>query len=376
VKTKRTTTKTKASLEKASPRQVKASARIPAKRKKTSRVKVKTKKAPASKSPQVRKNGRRPVKSDLNGGKGSIRPTNGHPLIIVPRTKAPLIQDLDPNACSVSMRTSYENGTRIENYIPSKRAFRQLFVFEPGMFSGNLIFEQACRWLGQRGCQSAVVTLKGHGSGLKIANLGTLSIDDYAHDLHQFIKLQNSEVVLIGHSMGAIICNQVMNENRGQVRGFASLMGAPYRGSLPNLGWFRGALPSLSCISRVPGYLYQMVRGRPFKLSLRDAKALLFNRIQDPDKVAEAYQTLQEESGTAAWEILRGKYPFIPPQCKWLLMKAKYDNMAPHRPWTYWGIKRPWTVKVNTSHAFMYDSNWKEVPINLYKWFERSFPQA
>ncbi len=106
-----------------------------------------------------------------------------------------------------------ENGIVMEHTFPSKVKKKTPLLFVHGNFCGSWCFHNLLRYFASRGVSSYAVNLRGHWLSQGHFELGKATVEDYVEDVEACIKKIDQEVILIGHSMGGIVCQKVAERN-------------------------------------------------------------------------------------------------------------------------------------------------------------------
>ncbi|MCC7326183.1 MAG: alpha/beta fold hydrolase [Burkholderiales bacterium] len=111
-------------------------------------------------------------------------------------------------------------------------------------------------WFAARGWPAYALSLRGHGSSSGAEALYVTGLDDYVADVEQVVSGLDAPPVLIGHSMGAAICERMMATR--PVRGAALLAPVPPAGLMP---------VAARLAATHPDYMSHMIGFDPTKLS-------------------------------------------------------------------------------------------------------------
>ena len=212
-------------------------------------------------------------------------------------------------------------GLTVDHQSPREKLFECPIVLVHGMLSTAKVFHPLMETLVQGGYECYAITLRGHGDSMPVDDLGKVSIKDYIDDVERVLKTLDNAVILIGHSMGAIVTSKVAEMNKGGlVLGHVSMTSAPPLGVIMGSGMIR----------RLPRYLSSILAGEAFSMTYDDAMALLFNTMS-PEDAEQAFYEMTPESGTVAREIMFWKHRLKRLHCKALHIGARFDKITPHQ---------------------------------------------
>lgn len=228
-----------------------------------------------------------------------------------------------------------------------------------GMFGGAWQFAEWQRRLAERGRSSVAIDLRGHGESGGGADIGRVSLDDYANDaLGVARELQTPEVV--GHSMGGLITQKLAEE--GAVRSAVLLCSAPPR-------WISALGAGL--LVRMAKYAPQLLFSRPLLPLRSDADALFLECIPPAERDA-IFARIQPESGRAARELALGAMAVDARRvsCPVLSIGAANDRFVPPR--VARAIARKYDAEYREyaghGHYIVGEPGWERVADDVVAW--------
>jgi pimeloyl-ACP methyl ester carboxylesterase len=118
---------------------------------------------------------------------------------------------------------------------------RLLFIHV--LFAAGWLFERWMTDFAERGHAACAVDLRGHGASAPVSGLGRVSLRDYVDDALRATRALGS-VVVVGHSMGALVAQKLAEV--GAVKAAGVLSPAPPRGIPPALASSRRASGEVS----------------------------------------------------------------------------------------------------------------------------------
>jgi non-heme chloroperoxidase len=176
---------------------------------------------------------------------------------------------------------------------------RAPIVLVHGMFAGAWPFANYQRYFAGLGHATYAVELRGHLASRPVADLGGVSLRDFAEDVvtvARHVHRTDDAPALIGHSMGGLLTQMAAAQLAGDVRALVLLCSAPPRG-IPVL--------SVPLVRRMPGQLAGVLLSRPLMPGRADADDLMFNRVPPADRPA-LFARFVPESGRAGRELALG----------------------------------------------------------------------
>jgi len=162
-----------------------------------------------------------------------------------------------------------------------------------GFCGGAWYWEGWQRLLAERGYESHAVNLRGHHGSRPVADIGSVSVNDYVTDARE-VATRLGNPIVVGHSMGGLVAQKLAEG--GGVRAVVLLAAAPPRW-IPVASW-RLALTQVR-------YAGAMLRSKPIVPGRRDADTLMFNRTPVADRPG-FFARLVPDSGRAALELSIG----------------------------------------------------------------------
>jgi len=169
------------------------------------------------------------------------------------------------------------------------------------------------------------VNLRGHGASAPDPRLAFLTIEDYAADVNAVRTALNIEnCVLIGHSMGGLVCQKAA-EGAEKITALVLIATTPPQGVKFE---FENNFVLVKMILRG---IWSNIRGKALQTSYAAASKTVMNNIADRDKQA-VFEMLGPESMVAGRQVARG-YPIAMDKirCPKLVIGCKKDNIALER---------------------------------------------
>jgi non-heme chloroperoxidase len=246
-----------------------------------------------------------------------------------------------------------------------------------GMWGSGNVWSDYKQYFESQGYQVITPTLRFHGNQFihaAPAELGRLSILDYANDLEKEIRALNEKPIIMGHSMGGLIA-QIL-ASRGLAAKLVLLTPAPPAGIL--------AL-RLSSIRTFMSVLGQWGFWRkPMRLSFNEAKYGIMNALT-PDQQVEEYGKYSFESGHAAFEIAfwtfdANKATYVDTRavsCPVLVISAGKDRIVPVSVVSKIAQKYQKATDVtyrkftNFGHAIHQQQGWQEIADFASDWIKK-----
>ncbi len=102
-----------------------------------------------------------------------------------------------------------ESGLRLERYLPAITRRKHPLLFVHGNFHGSWLWRFFLEYFASRGASCYALNFRGHWLSEGHADLGNAVIEDYVQDVGEGLKAIGAETILVGHSMGGVVCQKV-----------------------------------------------------------------------------------------------------------------------------------------------------------------------
>lgn len=184
----------------------------------------------------------------------------------------------------------------VRSHLPSRATRKPPLLFVHGGYCDAWCWEPYfLPWFAARGWPAYALSLRGHGASSGAETMFIASLDDYVADVEQVAAQIGAAPILIGHSMGAAICERMLATR--PLRGMALLAPVPPAGLL-------------SVAARLaaghPNHLSQMSWMDPTGLSentLRALRPFYFSDRVAPSILQEAERHLIAESPRVLFDL-------------------------------------------------------------------------
>lgn len=224
-------------------------------------------------------------------------------------------------------------------------------LFVHGMWGGVWYFRD---WMTYASKHTSVYAfnLRGHHDSLSDLNVGNVSIFDYIEDVIRMLRKIGRPTILVGHSMGGLICQAVAAREKELVKGLVMVCSAPPRGI-----FIRGGVVWRMMRSR---YMRAILCNKPLALRFEDAYALMLNNVSDS---RDAFGNFVSESGRAAREIILGCINISAKEitCPKMILAGTADRMIPLGAQE--ALRKKYSPKTcrkySGGHFPMIESNWE-----------------
>jgi pimeloyl-ACP methyl ester carboxylesterase len=232
-------------------------------------------------------------------------------------------------------------------------------LFIHGLFAAGWMFERWMTHFAERGRVAYALDLRGHGASPPVGDLGRVTVGDYIDDALRVARTLGS-VVVVGHSMGALIAQRLAE--LGVARAAVLASPAPPRG-IP--------LISLRLIVRQAKHLPALLRSREIRVDRADADAIILNRVPLADRPA-IFTRLQPDSGRAGREISLGAVAIDQRRvrCPVAVFAADDDRFIPLRVARRVAAKydAPLHVLSGRGHLMMQEPGWQQAADEIQRW--------
>ena len=184
----------------------------------------------------------------------------------------------------------------VRSRLPARASRRPPLLFVHGGYTDGWCWEpHFLGWFAARGWPAYALSLRGHGASGGRDSLFITGLDDYVADVEHVAGRLEAPPVLVGHSMGAAICERMMATR--PVRGAALIAPVPPSGLLP---------VATRLAARHPEHLAQLMGFDPTHLTEATLTALrpfYFSERVEPAILAEAATHLNGESPRALFDL-------------------------------------------------------------------------
>ncbi|HKO17090.1 MAG TPA: alpha/beta hydrolase [Gemmatimonadaceae bacterium] len=248
---------------------------------------------------------------------------------------------------------------------------RPPILFIPGLFAGAWVFDTFLGFFAERGHPGYALNLRGReGSPLAPGERpGRVSVRDYVADADEaaaWIEARASRPIIVGHSMGGLIAQQLAAE--GRARAAVLLSPAPPRGI---------SVLSRGLLARQWRYLGKLLRSRPLFPRWGDARKLLLNRVPEKEQRTQ-FSRLVPDSGRAARELSLGAIAISADrlrenECPVLVVASDEDRFIPSRvvERVATRYRAPLFLARGHGHLLMQEPGWQETAAFIEDWLER-----
>lgn len=176
-------------------------------------------------------------------------------------------------------------------------------LFVPGAGCSASMYAKWEEVLRNDGLDITTVLYPGHGQGGDPGGLSLCQYRDAVEDATDRHSEKASSVILISHSMGAVV-SLLVAEHNPMVKGLVLINPAPPAGIAI------GVVPVLRMLWR-HRYRKALITGGSFEFHPHDLKHLFLNGRRAIDSTGQEY-SFQKESGKALWQLASGHYRIEP----------------------------------------------------------------
>lgn len=227
-------------------------------------------------------------------------------------------------------------------------------LFIHGAYHGAWCWEEYfIPYFSALGFSCYAISLRGHGQSEGRDSLHTYTLHDYKEDCVTAISQMSKRPILIGHSMGGAIVQQIMHSAPETIRAAVLISAVPPNGMLGSL---------MRLFLKKTGWMFQLnafnqTRGRNFPYPL------LFNNRLTPDQSVRFAALLQPESNKVGMELCRRIVPRISASQIPILVLGSYsDHLFAEKSLQH--LAKFYQVKpiifADMCHDIMLDPEWKQ----------------
>jgi len=255
---------------------------------------------------------------------------------------------------------------------PENASARPPLLFVHGAYVGAWCWEEHfLDWFAARGYAAHAVSLQGHGGSAGRERLDDFGLADYAQDVASIVARLPAPPILIGHSMGALVAQKVL-ETAKDIPAIVLACPVPVYGLLPSSFSLAFSRPALfAALNTVAS------GGRASPQALAGA---LFAGSVDAALLERCYRRMQRESRRALLEMSGWGLPFLwgawgkgAPRPPTLVIGAQHDALIPavQAEGTARTLGAEYRLLPDIGHAVMLDQGWQIVAQSIAAWLER-----
>jgi pimeloyl-ACP methyl ester carboxylesterase len=244
---------------------------------------------------------------------------------------------------------------------------RTPLLFVHGAYVGAWCWEEHfLDWFAERGYPSHAVSLRGHGQTEGRERLNDFGLADYAEDVAQAAAEFSTPPVLVGHSMGALVVQKVL-EKVERIPAMVLACPVPAYGLMPSSFSLAFTRPALFA-----GLNTVASGGRASPESLQE---VLFAGPVEPTLLKRTYQRMQRESRRALLEMSGWGLPLLwaalgARRLPTLVLGAQHDALisATEAKSTARLLNAEYLLLPDLGHAVMLDAAWELAASAIAGW--------
>jgi pimeloyl-ACP methyl ester carboxylesterase len=259
---------------------------------------------------------------------------------------------------------------------PDRGADRPPLLMVHGAFAGAWCWaETFLPWFASRGWDVRALSLRGHGGSEGRERLDTFRLRDYAEDVTSVIAGLDRPPVLVGHSMGGMVVQKVLEERATP----DALAGGVLMASVPPQGLLEGAVAMASQNPSLYWTVFQVQTTGQTTAGLRPIERALFHTPPSAEAGARYAALLQGESLAAINDMTWADVPRAPIRdLPLLVMGAGEDPFVPahlvRATAAHHGVDP--ILFPGIGHAMMLDAGWEKVAETLEDWLDATYIQG
>jgi len=253
----------------------------------------------------------------------------------------------------------------VRSRVPSRASRKPPLIFVHGGYCDAWCWEpHFLPWFAAKGWPAYALSLRGHGTSSGVETLFVAGLDDYVADVEHVAGQLDAAPILIGHSMGAAVCERMMATR--PVRGAALLAPVPPAGLLT---------VAARLATTHPDYASHMAGIDPSRLSddiLRALRPFYFSERVEPAILREAMLHLNGESVRVLIDLSLRLHWALPPRSPSpvFVMGVAGDKIAVpddvHATAQHHRVDA--TILPGMGHMMMLEPEWKEAAEALATW--------
>lgn len=250
---------------------------------------------------------------------------------------------------------------------------RPPLLFVHGAYSAAWCWDETfLPWFAGKGYEAYAVSLRGHGASDGRSTVSCATLRDYVADVEATIDRLPAPPVLIGHSMGGYVCQQVVRHGRREVAGLALMASTPPHGLY---------VAAMSMAMRHPLLSQALLLAQVIGPAAVDGKIIgeaLFSADMPIAEMLRYLTRFQDESMLVAWESLGFGLANWPGQVDLpvLVMGAADDRFVPRFEVeaTAAAFRVAPVIVERMAHAMMLDVRWEAAAKALLFWLDHQMP--
>lgn len=197
------------------------------------------------------------------------------------------------------------NGLIVDQALASAPNSKKNMVFVHGAGGGSWYWENYMRWYSQQGFNCYAINLRGHLPNAYLPNLGSVSIRDYVADVEGLLETLQGETILVGHSMGGLISQEITASNKFSISALIIIGSAPPKGIKMEPPKLKGILRKIKAFFAGLGILYKIMRKAPLVPVLAASQNFVGNCLPK-DQQHAFHNKLVPESSYVGLEVIKG----------------------------------------------------------------------
>ncbi len=249
-------------------------------------------------------------------------------------------------------------------YAQGENGRRQLpVVFQHGLWGTDLQLAPYLRFFSAAGFDCYAVSRRGR-RGITPERASGVRFDDYVEDALSVLDAIHPQPIVIGWSLGGLVAQKIAEAGRC----CAAVLVAPVAPGNIHVAPRLGACPTYLRHS------LDIVLGRPFELSKRNATNLLMNRVEEGER-QRLYDSLVPDSGRVARDFTLSGVAVDESnvRCPVLCVVGTEDNAAPAR--SVRQVASKYNAELHEypgrGHWLHEEDGFEEIAADMVSWLER-----
>lgn len=257
------------------------------------------------------------------------------------------------------------NGLELISCWPAGARCNQALLFVHGAFSGAWCWDEYfLPYFARHGYPAHALSLRGHGTSSGHEALALAGIDDYVADVILIANSTGSQLVLVGHSMGAIVVQRAIRRHR--------VAGAVLMAPVPPQGLAGSALLLAARDPELFREINLIQHAHPRYATLVGLRKAMFSQALPPEDAARHFQRMQPESQRAMFDLAWPQYFWIggADRTPVLVMGAENDAFFPihmiEETARVHGVQAE--IIPDMAHAMMLEPHWRRPAERILEW--------